>query len=253
MSTNRRDTANHLLRALSDADYALLAPNLRRTQLRVRQHLLERNQPIEQIYFFDDGIASVVSDEEGGDAVEVGLFGRDGMTGTAVLLGSDRTPLGCFIQVGDPAANMIGTDDLLGACGRSPSLHATLLRYVHTLTVQAAMTAAANANYALPERLARWILMCHDRVDGDRIELTHEFMSIMLAVRRSGVTVTLHTLEGTGAIRSDRGLVTVLDRARLEEIAGPSYGAAEAEYRRLFGSMPGFADKSAPPMERRPD
>jgi CRP-like cAMP-binding protein len=244
MSSNRRDSANLLLRALSDQDYALLAPNLRRTQLRVRQNLVERNQPIEQVYFFDNGVGSIVSDDEGGDAVEVGLFGRDGMSGTAVLLGSDRTPLTTFIQVGDPSANMIGTDDLLAACRASASLHTTLLRYVQTLAVQAAMTAAANAHYALPERLARWLLMCHDRADGERIELTHEFMSIMLAVRRSGVTVTLHTLEGTGAIRNDRGVVTILDRARLEEIAGPSYGAPEAEYRRLFGPTPGFADKS---------
>jgi CRP-like cAMP-binding protein len=249
MSVIPRDTANLLLRALSDADYALLAPGLRRTQLRMRQVLVERNEPIEQLYFFDDGVASVVSDDEEGDAVEIGLFGREGMSGSAVLLGSDRTPLQCFVQVGDPTASMIGTDDLLDACRASQSLHATLLRYVHTLNVQAAKTAAANAHYQLPERLARWLLMCHDRGDGDRIELTHEFMSIMLAVRRSGVTVTLHTLEGTGAIRNDRGLVTVLDRARLEEIAGPSYGAPEIEYRRLFGPTPGFADKGAPSPE----
>jgi hypothetical protein len=77
--------------------------------------------------------------------------------------------------------------------------------------------------------------MCHDRVEGDRIELTHEFIAMMLAVRRSGVTMTLHTLEATGAIRSTRGIVTILDRLRLEEIAGDAYGEAEAEYRRLIG------------------
>lgn len=151
------DTANLLLHALSDADYDLLAPRLSRTQLRMRQILVERNQPIEQVYFFDDGVASIVSDDEDGDAVEIGLFGREGMSGTAVLLGSDKMPLGTFIQVGDPTASAIGTDDLLNACRESRSLHDTLLRYVHTLTVQAAMTAAAHAH----ERLARWLLMCH--------------------------------------------------------------------------------------------
>src|SRR4028118_1995537 len=122
MSVTSRDTANLLLRALSDADYAVLAPHLRRTQLRMHQVLVERNQPIEQLYFFDDGVASVVSDDEEGDAVEIGLFGREGMSGSAVLLGSDRTPLQCFVQVGDPAATMIGTGDLLDACRASQSL-----------------------------------------------------------------------------------------------------------------------------------
>src|SRR4028118_82800 len=90
MSVIPRDTANLLLRALSDADYALLAPGLRRTQLRMRQVLVERNQPIEQLYFFDAGVASVVSDDEEGDAVEIGLFGREGMSGSAGLLGGAR-------------------------------------------------------------------------------------------------------------------------------------------------------------------
>jgi CRP-like cAMP-binding protein len=110
-----------------------------------------------------------------------------------------------------------------------------MLRFVQAMNVQAASTAAANAHYALPERLARWLLMCHDRVDGDHLDLTHDFMSMMLAVRRSSVTVTLHTLEGTQAIRAVRGTVTVLDRNRLEEIAGESYGEAETECRRLIG------------------
>ena len=109
------------------------------------------------------------------------------------------------------------------------------MRFVQALNVQAASTAAANAHFDLPERLARWLLMCHDRVSSDQLELTHEFMAMMLAVRRSSVTVTLHTLEGTRAIRGTRGSVTVLDRARLEEIAGSSYGEPEDEYRRLLG------------------
>jgi CRP-like cAMP-binding protein len=128
----------------------------------------------------------------------------------------------------------LSTAALLDAGERSSSLRTLLLRYVHTLVVQTAATASANAHYELPERLARWLLMCHDRVIGDRLQLTHEFMAQMLAVRRSGVTVTLHTLEGTGAIRSTRGLVTVLDRARLAEIAGESYGTPEREYARLI-------------------
>jgi CRP-like cAMP-binding protein len=140
-----------------------------------------------------------------------------------------------MVQVGDPATHRISSDRLLEACDASASLRRLLTRYVHSLSIQASMTAASNARYALPERLARWLLMCHDRTDHDRMELTHEFLSMMLAVRRSGVTVTLHTLESTGAIRSERGVVLITNRSRLEEIAGDSYGEAEAEYRRLVG------------------
>ena len=145
------------------------------------------------------------------------------------------------MQVDSTTSLRIASERLLDACAQSDAIESVLLRYVQTLKVQSALTAASNAHYELPQRLARWLLMCHDRLDGEQIELTHEFMAMMLAVRRSGVTVTLHTLEGTGAIRASRGLVTIRDRDRLHEIAGPSYGGAEAEYARLiapFGKTP---------------
>jgi CRP-like cAMP-binding protein len=157
------------------------------------------------------------------------------MSGAAVIMRAEQSPHASMVQVGNPTAYSIPSDRLLEACDTSASLRRLLMRYVQSLNVQAALTAASNAHYALPERLARWLLMCHDRSESDRMELTHEFLSMMLAVRRSGVTVTLHTLEATGAIRSARGVVTVTNRERLEEIAGDAYGEAEAEYRRLIG------------------
>ena len=90
------------------------------------------------------------------------------------------------------------------------------------------------------QRLARWLLMCHDRVNGDELPLTHEFLSIMLAVRRAGVTEAIHVLEGAGIIRARRAFITILDRERLEETAGESYGVPEAEYERLIPRS-GFA------------
>lgn len=235
MSSLRAITGNLLLRALSKADLALLEPHLEHEQLKLKDPIFEPDEPIERVYFLENGVASIVSEQEGGDQVEVGLFGREGMSGAAVIMGAEQSPHASMVQVGNPAAYSIASERLLEACDASASLRLLLLRYVQSLNVQAALTAASNAHYALPERLARWLLMCHDRVDGDRMELTHEFLSMMLAVRRSGVTVTLHTLEGTGAIRSNRGVVTITDRARLEEIAGDAYGQAEAEYRRLIG------------------
>ena len=245
MSVSQSTTSNILLQTLSQADYALLEPYFERTKLKVRDTVYTANEPIERVYFPEAGLASIVSEHEHGDVVEIGLFGKDGFSGSPVVLGAGQSPKTSFIQVGDAPSLSLPSEQLLEACERSRSLLNLLLRFTHTLSVQVGSTAAANAHFALPERLARWLLMCHDRIDGDQIELTHEFMSIMLAVRRSGVTVTLHTLEATGAIRSTRGLVRILDRSRLEEIAGSSYGQSEAEYRRLISPLEGHGTAAA--------
>ncbi len=234
-SIPQSSTPNLLLRAMSPDDYALIGPYLERSALPLRTVLIEADVPIERVHFLEQGVTSVVTDQEGGDAVEFGLIGHDGMTGMPVVLGAVQSPHRSFIQVGQAVSLHLPSAALLDAFARSGTLRELLLRHVHTLIVQTAATASANSHYELPERLARWLLMCHDRVTGDRLELTHEFMAQMLAVRRSGVTVTLHTLEGTGAIRSTRGQVMVLDRARLMEIAGESYGRPEREYARLIG------------------
>lgn len=228
-------TRNGLLGRMAATDYALLQPDLERVPLTRRQVLDEPDQPVDHVYFVERGIGSVMAVQEDGSEIEVGLFGYEGLHGVAAILRADRSPLRSVIQVGDGSALRIASGALVAACDRSAGLRTLLLRYVQSTIVQTAQTAASNAQYALPERLARWLLMCHDRIEGDEMTLTHEFLAVMLAVRRSGVTVTLHLLEGTGAVRGTRGLITVRDRARLEEIAGDSYGRAEAEYRRLIG------------------
>ncbi len=233
MSPLQSTTKNLLLGALAPADYALLQPHLQRSELEVRQPIFEPNMPMERVHFPEGGVISIISVQEPNEQVEIGLYGYEGMSGASVVLGAGQSPHRSMVQVNGTTSLHIASERLLEACGQSHSLHLTLLRYVQSLTVQAALTATANAHYELPERLARWLLMCHDRMESDQLELTHDFMSMMLAVRRSGVTVTLHTLEGTGSIRAQRGLVTIRNRARLEEIAGDSYGEAEKEYRRL--------------------
>jgi CRP-like cAMP-binding protein len=151
-----------------------------------------------------------------------------------ILLGTDRTPHECFIQTLG-AGLRIRADDLRRAMASSASLHQHLLRFVQAFTIQMGQTALSNGSHTIEERLARWLLMCHDRVDGDELSTTHEFLSLMLGVRRAGVTLALQALEGRGLVSTKRGQVTVLDRAKLEEVAGDSYGVAEAEYARLIG------------------
>jgi hypothetical protein len=118
---------------------------------------------------------------------------------------------------------------------QSRSLRSLLLAFAHVTAIQTAACAVGNAHHQLEARLARWLLMCHDRIAGDEFNITHEFMAMMIAAQRSGVTVSLHVLEGVGAIRSRRGRIVIVNRAMLEELAGDAYGEPEGEYRRLIG------------------
>jgi CRP-like cAMP-binding protein len=225
---------NRLLAALSPADFSLLEPQLEPVPLPVRTCLAEPNRPIEHVYFLEQGIASVVASTPQGRRIEVGIIGREGLTGLPVLLGTDRTPHACFVQTAGSGWR-IRADDLRRAMAASAALHQHLLRFVQAFMVQMGQTALANACHVIEQRLARWLLMCHDRVDGDDLATTHEFLSLMLSVRRAGVTVALQALEERGLISTKRGQIAVLDRARLEAVAGDSYGLCEAEYERLIG------------------
>jgi CRP-like cAMP-binding protein len=228
-----RPIQNLLLSGLKTDDFALLEPHLQQVSVSRSEVIIHPNVPITHAYFVEDGIASIVADTKGGRRIEVGLYGRDGMGGTALLLGADRTPHENFFQVAGSALR-IASGDLSRALQQSPTLHNLLLRYVQAVQLQTAHTALANASYTLEERLARWLLMSHDRIDGDDVPLTHEFLSIMLGVRRPGVTLALQSLEKAKVIRRTRAIIRVGNRSKLERIAGGSYGPPEAEYSRLI-------------------
>ena len=225
---------NGLLRTLSTADLALLEPTLEPVLLDLRLVLVHANQAVEHVYFPEHGLASVVARAVDGSRMEVGTFGRDGMSGVSLLLGVDRTPNETFMPVAG-YGHRITAESLRRALGQSVSLHAALLRFAHVSSVQAAHTALATGSQTIEQRLARSLLMAHDRLDGDVLSLTHDLLAAMLAVRRPGVTVATQLLEGEQIIKAERGRITILDRARLEAVAGGSYGAPEAEYARLIG------------------
>jgi CRP-like cAMP-binding protein len=222
------------LKALSDADIALLTPCLTAEPLPVRKTLEAPHKPIQTIYFMDQGIASVVAMTEKDVEVEVGLVGCEGVTGLAVILGSDRTPHHTYIQIAGAGFSMRAAD-LLRVMDENATLRRLLLRYAQAFTIQATHTAAANARATIEARLARWILMAHDRVPHNEMRLTHEFLSVMLGVRRAGVTVTIQALMRQGAIQSPKsGLIVMVDREGLKGIAGSFYGVPEREYDRLI-------------------
>ncbi|WP_426125919.1 Crp/Fnr family transcriptional regulator [Pararhizobium sp. PWRC1-1] len=158
---------NRLLRALSPADLGLLAPSLESVQLSLRQSLETAHQPIDLVYFLESGLGSVVARKEGGTTVEVGLFGRDGMTGTSLALGDTESPFDCFTQM-DGSAMRISADNLRKAMSKSAAVTDLLMHYARALGIQTTYTALANGQIKLEERLARWILMVDDRVDHGR-------------------------------------------------------------------------------------
>jgi len=231
--TNIGDTPNRLLHFISAGDRQLLAPGLKQVALEHRQTLEKPNQPIEHVYFLEDGIASVVGDSNTFGPIEIGIIGKEGMTGLQVVLGNDRSPYETFIQI--PGNGLrIEAEKLRAAMDKSRTLQQLRLRYVQVFMIQTSQTALSNAAALLSQRLARWLLMCEDRLNTKDIPLTHEFLAMMLGVQRSGVTIALNELEGRNLIRGKRGLVTILDRPTLEKLTNGSYGVAEAEYKRRF-------------------
>ncbi|WP_238313970.1 Crp/Fnr family transcriptional regulator [Methylobacterium crusticola] len=224
---------NRLLAALSPPDFALLQPDLTTVPLRLGAVLIKAHAPIPRVYFVEDGILSGIALAADGGQIELALIGREGMIGTPVLLGTDRTPHEGRVQANGYAWCM-HADALRAALRSSPTLHALLLRYVQALTIQIGCTALANSLYRLPQRLARWLLMCHDRTEGDELPTTHQFLSLMLGVNRPGLTAAVSVFERSGMIRRQRGIITIRDRAALLAAAGASYGAPEAEYARLI-------------------
>jgi CRP-like cAMP-binding protein len=231
--TNVETTANRLLHFMSAEDRQLLAPNLERVELALRQTLEKANQPIEHVYFLEDGIASVVGDSKTFGQIEIGIIGKEGVTGLQVILGNSQSPYETFIQV-PGAALRIDAQKLQAAMDKSRTLQQLLLRYVQVFMIQTSQTALSNAASLLTQRLARWLLMCEDRLASKSLPLTHQFLSVMLGVQRSGVTIALGELENRELIRCKRGMITILDRPTLMKLTNGSYGVAEAEYNRRF-------------------
>ena len=231
----QRISNNYLLASLAAADFDCLAPYLVEVTLGVRRELEAANKPIQKIYFPEQGIVSVVLAVTPARQSEVGLIGREGMTGINVVMGDDRSPHRSYVQVAG-RGHIIKANVLRDAMEERPSLRMSFLHFAQAFMVQTSHTAVANGRGKVEERLARWLLMAHDRLEGNAVPLTHEFIALMLNVRRAGVTEALGVLSRKGLLTVKRGAgVIVKDRAGLEARANGLYGIAESEYRRLIG------------------
>ncbi len=223
---------NDFLDALAPDDLDALRPDLEPVDLPVRRSMATANRPIRHVYFLDSGISSTTANLRHEVPVEIGLAGWDGVANLPALLGVDRTPADVFMQVAG-AGHRIAVERVREIMAERPAITRMAMLWSHFALLQVASTALVNCRGDVTERLARWLLMTHDRVDGDLLPLTHEFLAMMLGVRRPGVTTALRDLEQQGLVARGRGHIEILDRAGVVETANGFYGASEAEVRRL--------------------
>ncbi|WP_185961509.1 Crp/Fnr family transcriptional regulator [Telmatospirillum sp. J64-1] len=184
------------------------------------------------VWFIERGCASVINILPDGGAVEVGTIGNEGLVGTPILLETDRMICRCEMQIPGDGWQM-PAQMLTAALRQSETLRVKLLRFAQVHFNQVAQTAACNRLHSLEERCARWLLMSRDRA-GDTFALTHEYLAVMLGVRRAGVTVTLNILQKAGLIRHTRGYITITDPAGLEEVSCDCYRIIRDDLKRLL-------------------
>jgi CRP-like cAMP-binding protein len=249
---------NHLLGALPPHAYADLLRQSEMVTLPHGHRVYEAGAPITEVYFPQTAVFSMVREMTDGAGIEVGTIGREGIVGASVLAGATSMSTRCIAQI-PGRARRIAAPALRAAVARS-MMHGAgngdgsailgdlLQRYAQALFEQVTQTAACNRLHALEQRCARWLLMTHDRVDGDELALTQEFLSYMLGVRRAGVTEACGTLQRSGLIRYRHGHITIVDRDGLEAATCECYAAAASAYTQLLGELIG----STPPPSKSP-
>ncbi|HUQ33145.1 MAG TPA: Crp/Fnr family transcriptional regulator [Pyrinomonadaceae bacterium] len=228
-------TKNRILAALPGDEYERLLPHLKPVNLEYKQIIFEPHKTILYSYFPEDGIISMVTTVIDKTVVEVGLAGREGMVCVVTFLGANSTPHQCLVQ-GQGIAQRIKASVLRDEFKRGGKLQELLLRYTQSHLVMIAQTAVCNRLHALEARLSRWLLMIHDRVDGDGFLLTQDVISKMLGAQRTGVTDAAGTLQKNGSISYSRGRIVILDRQKLEETSCECYRIVKDEYDRLTGA-----------------
>ncbi len=215
-------------------DFSRLRSHFEAAEIKEGDLIAAAGGQIDTICFLESGVASYSEIAADGSRTGIGMVGYEGLVEWHALLGSTASPHEVTIAVGPAKAHRIAVEELNRAARESAALHNLLLRFVQSFIVQLGRTVMSNLTDPVERRLCRWLLMNHDRLEHDEIELTHQQIGVMLGVRRASVTDSLHILEGRKLVRAERRRILILDRPRLRECAGDSYGAAEAAYGRLL-------------------
>ncbi len=232
--TERQQSKNNILASLPAEDFQRLSPHLEPVELRLGQVLYEAGGKIDYVYFPSNSMVSLVSQLSDGSSIEIGVTGYEGMVGIYAVLGVDRTPHEAMVQIPGDALR-VKTSVVVDEFKRGGALHDLLLRYLQMLLLQTSQIAACNRLHTIGERLARWLLMSRDRCVCDELPFTHDFLAIMLGIRRAGVTEAAIILQTEELIRYRRGHITILDRAGLEDFSCECYRIVKDEFDRLIG------------------
>ena len=224
---------NSLLANLSSGTTADLSRHLEPVQFDIKWVLYEPDQRMQYAYFPEAGMVSVVSIMDDGRCIEVGTIGREGMTGVSILLSADRVPYQYYIQIAGNGYR-IKAALLKSEAEQKPELQSLLFRYQAAFLTQTMQAAACNGLHNIQQRCCRWILMSRDRVDSATVPLTHEFLGLMLGVRRASVSEVLGPLQTRGWIRSQRGEISVLNRTGLESGSCECYRLIVKQYADLL-------------------
>ncbi len=228
-----RKTTNRLLKALSSADFAELRDDLHPVALPKKQVIYEVGAPLDQIYFIEEGLASVLTMMEDGASSEVGMVGPEGLIGVSALLGGKVSAQHIVIQL-PGTAHRITAAACKAVFERNARVRHVLLRFVEDLLNLSSQTAACNRLHQVEQRTARWLLMSSDRTDSNVLRLTQEFLAAMLGVRRSGISEAAAELQRSGLIRYRRGEITIVDRPGLEKTACECYRLDKQRVERLL-------------------
>jgi CRP-like cAMP-binding protein len=214
---------NGILLSLPAKECAIMLAELEFVDLRAHDLLNEMGEAIEYCYFMNSGMTSILTVMADGKGVEVGLTGKEGFVGLPVIVGLKTSPTRAIVQIAGSAFRL-SVAQILRSLGRCPQLEKRLNQYSQELSMQATQVAACNRLHEVEQRLARWLLMSQDRVHGDVVPLTQEFLSHMLGTRRASVTVAAGVLQKAGLIKYVRGTVNIVNRSRLEDAACECYG-----------------------------
>jgi CRP-like cAMP-binding protein len=225
--------ANRLLAHLPGEDLDLLRPHMERVQLAHGDRIIEPHVPIKDIYFPLNCLLSMVTTMEDGATIESGSIGREGLSGAPVMLDASETTMPTFVQIPGEAIR-IKAAIVKEGYERGGALKKIINRYIHTAIIVGSQSVACNRLHHIDARLARWLLMSSDGVGSEEVNLTHEYLAMMLGVRRAGVSEAAAKLQERNLISYNRGNVSILDRRNLEATACECYHVVRAEYQRLF-------------------
>jgi len=233
-NVRQEEVSNVILAGLPAEEFAELSPLLAPVTNETGQRLYDEDEVIRHVHFIESGLLSLLSTLEDGTTIEVGALGREGMGGLSLLLGAEKAAHTALAQATGTALRM-RAEHARDAFTRLPVFQSKMLRYTRMLMSQITQTAACNTLHTVEERLARWLLMCRRRLESDRLPLTQEFLSHMLGVRRSGVTVAVGILQQAGFIRHTRGAIHVTDPEGLRNASCECVKAMMEEYDSYMG------------------